>query len=71
MNIAKILELQDLYIEANKISKEFEDSDINKKYQRVKDNRTAAKNLIQDILRQADDYQQALVALSKQVEDLA
>ncbi len=71
MNIAKILELQDLYIEANKISKEFEDSEINKKYQRVKDNRTAAKNLIQDILRQADDYQQALVALSKQVEDLA
>ena len=57
MNIAKILELQDLYIEAGKISKEFEDSDINKKYQKAKDSRSAAKNAIQEVLRQADDYQ--------------
>ena len=71
MDIAKILELQDLYIEAGKISKEFEESDINKKYQVAKDNRTAAKNAIQDILRQADDYQGSLAALSTQIDNLA
>lgn len=71
MNIAKILELQDLYIEAGKISKEFEESDINKKYQKAKDSRSAAKNAIQDVLRQADDYQGALNALSSQINDLA
>ena len=71
MNIAKILELQDLYIEAGKISREFEDSDINKKYVKVKDARTAAKTAIQDILKQADDYQAALGGLAKQIDDLA
>ncbi len=71
MNIAKILELQDLYIEAGKISREFEDSDINKKYQKAKESRSAAKNAIQDILRQADEYQGALAALAKQIDNLA
>ena len=71
MNIAKILELQDLYIEAGKINKEFEDSEINKKYIKAKDSRSAAKNAIQDILKQADDYQVALGALSKQIDNLA
>ncbi len=71
MNIAKILELQDLYIEAGKINKEFEDSEINKKYIKAKDSRSAAKNAIQEILKQADDYQVALGALSKQIDNLA
>ena len=71
MNIAKVLELQDLYIEAGKIHKEFEESDINKQYTRAKDNRSAAKNAIQEVLKQADEYQQALEALGKQIEALA
>ncbi len=71
MNIAKILELQSLYGEAAKITKDFEESDINRKYQKVKDIRNAAKVTIQDILRQADEYQNALQMLSKQIEEVS
>ncbi len=71
MNIAKVLELQDLYIEAGKIHKEFEESEINKEYTKAKDNRSAAKNAIQEVLRQADEYQVALEALGKQIQALA
>ncbi len=71
MNISKILELQNLYVEAAKTTKEFEDSEINKRYQKVKDSRNATKLAIQDILRQADEYQLALQSLNKQILEVA
>jgi len=68
MNLSKILELQELNIEYNKIYNEFNNSDVSKKYNDIKEYRTKTKNALVEAVNQADALSKEVVEIGNKVK---
>ena len=70
MNLAKILELQNLNIAFDNVSKEYAELEISKKYLMVKDLRTKKKTELQDIANETNTLKDAVLGGEVQIKKI-